>query len=78
MKLAPATVHSRSTQRHSDVRTSYLPGDRDDGTTVLEVRGRVKELGGETAWLCSSDQLGRSCGRSAAVQSSPIHQRWFS
>ena len=74
----PATRHSVSTHRHSEVRRSDLPVVWEEGRSTLVLRGSANDAGGATAALSLSDQLGRSCGSRAAVQSRPIHHRWFS
>jgi hypothetical protein len=72
------TCHSGSAQAHVAVRFSRESGAPSTGKKMVVGAGSANMAGGARGACEALHHEGRSPGRSAAVQSSPIHQRWFS
>ena len=72
------TRHSGSSQRQRAVRRTRLPDPSPAGVYAVVGAGSANADGGAAGWCAAEHHEGRSFGRSAAVQSSPTHHRWFS
>src|SRR5205807_1305327 len=72
------TRHSGSAHAHVAVRCSRASGTPSTDRKAVVGTGSAKATGGGRGACEALHHEGRSPGSSAAVQSRPIHQRWFS